>query len=59
MTTAPKSYRVHGRSVSGVAASIDAGNHRIPIDATWAAEVPSGLPGPAELLALVIRAPPV
>lgn len=56
MTTPPKSYRVHGRSVSGVAASIDAGNHRIPIDATWAAEEPSGLPGAAELLASAFAA---
>ena len=56
MTTPPASYRVHGQSVSGVAASITAGNHTIPIDATWAAEEQSGLPGPAELLASAFAA---
>lgn len=56
MPTPPKHYRVHGQSVSGVPASIEAGNQTIPIDATWAAEEPSGLSGPAELLASAFAA---
>ena len=56
MPTPPKSYSVQGRSVAGGEATIDAGNQSIPIDASWAAEVPSGLPGPAELLASAFAA---
>lgn len=56
MGTPPKHYRVHGRSVSGRDASIVAGNQTIPIDATWDADEPSGLPGPAELLASAFAA---
>lgn len=56
MATPPQSYRVHGRSVAGRDAAIDAGNQTIPIDARWAADEPSGLPGPAELLAAAFAA---
>lgn len=56
MGNPPKNYRVHGRSVSARAASITAGNQSIPIDASWGAEEPSGLPGPAELLASAFAA---
>jgi len=56
MATPPKIYHVHGRGVSGVEASIDAGSQSIPIDAEWGADVPSGLPGPAELLASAFAA---
>jgi len=56
MTTAPTTYEIHGRSVAGESASIDAGNQTIPIDARWAATEPSGLPGPAELLASALAA---
>lgn len=56
MPTSPKSYSVQGRSVAGGEATIDAGNQSIPIDASWAAEIPSGLPGPAELLASAFAA---
>ena len=56
MPTPPKSYSVQGRSVAGGEAAIDAGNQSIPIDASWAAEMPSGLPGPADLLASAFAA---
>jgi len=59
MPTPPKIYSVQGRSVAGGESTIDAGNQSIPIDASWAAEVPSGLPGlpgPAELLASAFAA---
>jgi uncharacterized OsmC-like protein len=56
MTTPPKQYRVHGSSASGGTAAIVAGDQTIPIDAMWAAEEPSGLPGPAELLASAFAA---
>lgn len=56
MGTPPKTYQVHGRSVVGRGASILAGNQSIPIDATWGADEPSGLPGPAELLASAFAA---
>ena len=56
MPTPPKSYRVQGRSVAGGGAAIGAGDQSIPIDASWAADEPSGLPGPAELLASAFAA---
>lgn len=56
MAAPPKSYRVHGLSVHGGDASVVAGTSTIPIDAEWAAEEPSGLPGPAELLASAFAA---
>lgn len=56
MGTPPTTYRVHGRSVSGRDASVTAGNQSIPIDATWGSDEPSGLPGPAELLASAFAA---
>ncbi|MBH0116813.1 OsmC family protein [Salinibacterium sp. NG253] len=56
MTTAPTTYEVHGRSVAREEASIHAGNQTIPIDALWDADEPSGLPGPAELLASALAA---
>lgn len=56
MATPVRIYHVQGRSESGLSAALVAGNQTIPIDATWAAEEPSGLPGPAELLASAFAA---
>ncbi|MEP7369785.1 MAG: OsmC family protein [Dermatophilaceae bacterium] len=56
MTTPPMSYHVHGRGVAGHEASIQAGDQLIPIDSSWASELPSALPGPAELLAAAFTA---
>lgn len=56
MPTPPKIYSVQGRSVAGGEATIDAGNQSIPMDASWASEIPSGMPGPAELLASAFAA---
>lgn len=56
MRTPPKSYSIQGHSVAGGEATVHAGNQSIPIDASWAAEAASGLPGPAELLASAFAA---
>ncbi len=56
MTTPPTSYHVHGAVSAGGHATVTAGNQAIPVDATWAADEPSGEPGPAELLAGALAA---
>ncbi|MDW4907826.1 hypothetical protein RB628_21340 [Streptomyces sp. ADMS] len=48
--SAPTTYRVQAHSTPGGEARIDAGTETIAFDASWAAAVPSGLPGPADLL---------
>ena len=50
MAGPPTSYHVRADGVAGGRATIEAGNQRIPVDATWGSGEPSGLPGPAELL---------
>lgn len=50
MSTAPTVSEVHARALGGGRTEVDAGNETIAYDASWATE-PSGLPGPAELLA--------
>lgn len=49
-TTAPTGYRVQARSIPSGQAVITAGTETIAFDASWGAG-PSGMPGPAELLA--------
>lgn len=56
MTAAPTTYVVHGRSAPGGAATISAGDQELALDAAWAAEEPSTLPGPADLLASALAA---
>jgi uncharacterized OsmC-like protein len=56
MNAAPTTYRVIGRGGGGRGASITAGTREIPIDASWGADEPSGLPGPAELLTAAFAA---
>lgn len=56
MRTPPTTYRVRGHGAAGQEASIQAANQMIPIDASWGADQPSGLPGPAELLAAAFTA---
>lgn len=56
MSAPPTTYRVTGRGRNGGAASIRAAEQDIPIDAAWARAEPSGLPGPAELLAAAFAA---
>lgn len=50
MTGPPTTYHVRAEGLAGGPATIEAGNQRIPVDATWGSGEPSGLPGPAELL---------
>ncbi|GAA2922651.1 OsmC family protein [Kitasatospora cinereorecta] len=54
--SAPTTYRVHAQSAPGGEARIDAGTGTVAFDASWAAAVPSGLPGPADLLASAFAA---
>jgi len=51
----PTVYRVRARSIGGGRAEAAAGTETIAFDASWASE-PSGLPGPAELLASALAA---
>lgn len=53
--SAPATYRVQAHSTPGGEARIDAGTETIAFDASWAA-APSGLPGPADLLASAFAA---
>ena len=53
--SAPTVYEVHARSLGGGRAEVDAGTATVPLDTSWAIE-PSGLPGPAELLAAAFAA---
>jgi len=52
---APTCYRVRARSQKGGAASAAAAGVTVPFDASWRS-APSGLPGPAELLASAFAA---
>lgn len=56
MTGPPKTYHVRAEGAAGGQATIAAGNQRIPVDASWGSAEPSGLPGPAELLASAFAA---
>jgi uncharacterized OsmC-like protein len=56
MATSPTSYHVRAHSTAGGSASVTAGNQTVPVDASWAEAEPSGLPGPAELLAAAFSA---
>ncbi|WP_168209518.1 OsmC family protein [Mycobacterium helveticum] len=51
----PTVYRVRARTIGGGRAEAAAGTETIAFDASWASE-PSGLPGPAELLASALAA---
>ncbi len=51
----PTVYRVRARSIGGGRAEAAAGTETIAFDASWGSE-PSGLPGPAELLASALAA---
>jgi uncharacterized OsmC-like protein len=51
----PTVYRVRARTIGGGWAEAAAGTETIAFDASWARE-PSGLPGPAELLASALAA---
>lgn len=52
---APQTYRIHGRSVAGGDAHVEAATVTVPFDACWDAP-PKGLPGPADLLACSLAA---
>ena len=56
MSTPPTTYHVHAHSTAGGSASVTAHNQTVPVDASWGAAEPSGLPGPAELLAAAFSA---
>lgn len=53
--SAPTVYTVEAHSAPGGDARIEVGTQSIPIDAAWG-QPPSGLPGPAELLAAAFAA---
>jgi uncharacterized OsmC-like protein len=55
MTTAPTTYEIHARVDRPGQGQVQAGTATISIDTSWATE-PSGLPGPAELLASAFAA---
>lgn len=56
MTIAPPTtYAIRARTTGTGRAEVDAADETIAFDASWAAE-PSGLPGPAELLAAAFAA---
>lgn len=54
MAAPPSTYAVHGEGAGGSATVLD-GTETIAFDASWGGE-PSGLPGPAELLARAFTA---
>ncbi|WP_136707449.1 OsmC family protein [Agromyces sp. H66] len=56
MAAAPSTYRVSAASTSGGSAVATAASTTIPFDASWGRDEPSGLPGPAELLASAFTA---
>jgi uncharacterized OsmC-like protein len=56
MTQPATTYHVLAHSASHGDASIQAADLTLPIDASWNADEPSGLPGPAELLAAAFAA---
>lgn len=51
----PTVYQVRAHTIGGGRAEVAAGTEMISFDASWASE-PSGLPGPAELLASAFAA---
>lgn len=54
-TPPPTIYTVRARTTAAGRAEFEAGTQTVPFDASWAVE-PSGLPGPAELLAAAFAA---
>jgi len=52
---APTEYRINAHATSGGAAAANVGDTQIELDAGWGQE-PSGLPGPAQLLAAAFAA---
>lgn len=54
MTNMPLTYQVTGATAADRSTTITAGDHVIPVDSAWQPEHPSGLPGPAELLAAAL-----
>ncbi|HEX6336379.1 MAG TPA: OsmC family protein [Jiangellaceae bacterium] len=52
---APTEYRISAHSTSGGAAAVKAADTQIELDAAWG-QAPSGLPGPAQLLAAAFAA---
>lgn len=52
---APTEYRINAHATSGGAAAVKAADTQIELDAGWGQE-PSGLPGPAQLLAAAFAA---
>jgi len=51
MSASPTSYSVSARTDAEGHSEIATGGVGIPLDSSWGADSPSGLPGPAELLA--------
>lgn len=56
MSTPPTTYHVQAHSTAGGSASVTMGNQTVPVDASWGVTEPSGLPGPAQLLAAAFSA---
>ena len=56
MATPPTTYHVQAHSTAGSSASVTMGNQTVPVDASWGVTEPSGLPGPAQLLAAAFSA---
>ncbi|MEY8014470.1 OsmC family protein [Mycobacterium servetii] len=54
-SSSPTVYRVRAGSIGGGQAEVTAGSETIAFDASWGRQ-PSGLPGPAELLASAFAA---
>jgi len=54
MTIPPLTYQVTGSTADDRSTTILAGNHEIPLDSAWQPAAPSGLPGPADLLAAAL-----
>jgi hypothetical protein len=52
---APTEYRINAHATSGGAAAVKAAETQIELDAGWG-QAPSGLPGPAQLLAAAFAA---
>ena len=51
----PMAYEVHAATVGGGRAQVEAGSETVTFDASWE-QPPTGLPGPAELLAAAFAA---
>ena len=54
--SAPHTYTVHAGATPGGPAVAHAGSETITFDGSWGVAVPSGLPGPADLLASAFAA---